>query len=72
VIVYHGKDLERAVRGGGLYVAFGPVDPGEEETKGPEIGNIVREELERVGFHVDWEGTFAKRMHVPKLLWQRP
>ncbi|MDV3351843.1 hypothetical protein D0962_08975 [Leptolyngbyaceae cyanobacterium CCMR0082] len=68
---YHGQDLERAVYGGGLYFAFGPVDPTEEETKGPEIGNVIREELERVGLKVDWDGTFAKRLGVPKLEWQR-
>jgi hypothetical protein len=68
---YHGQDLERAVRGGGLYFAFGPVDPKEEETTGVEIGNMVREELERVGFAVEWDGTFANRIRVPRILWQR-
>ncbi|MDJ0938627.1 MAG: hypothetical protein QNJ00_02555 [Woeseiaceae bacterium] len=68
---YHGQDLERAVGGGGLYLAFGPVDPEDEETKGPEVGNIIKEELQRVGFAVDWDGTFAKRIAVPALNWQR-
>jgi hypothetical protein len=68
---YHGQDLERAVQGSGLFFAFGPVDPKEEETKGPEIGRIVREELERVGLKVDWDGTFAKRMSIPNLVWRR-
>jgi hypothetical protein len=68
---YHEQDLEHALHGDGLFFAFGPVDPKAEETKGPEIGNIVREELERVGFTVDWDGTFAKRLSVPKFVWQR-
>lgn len=68
---YHGQDLERAVRGGGLYLAFGPTDPAAEDTQGPQVGTIVREELERVGLKVDWDGTFAKRMHVPHLIWQK-
>jgi len=68
---YHEQDMERAVLGGGLYFAFGPVDAREEATKGLEVGKIIREELERVGLQVDWDGTFANRMSVPRLLWQR-
>jgi hypothetical protein len=68
---YHGQDLERAVRGGGLFLAFGPTDPSFEETQGPLIGEIVREELERVGLTVEWDGTFANRMHLPCFDWQK-
>jgi hypothetical protein len=68
---YHGQDVERAVRGSGLYFAFGPVDPNEEEAMGPQVGKIIREELERTGLKVDWDGTFAKRMSVPNFVWQR-
>ena len=68
---YHGQDLERAVRGEGLMIAFGPVDPKDEETKGAEVGNIIREELERAGFKVDWNGKFDRRLNIPDLVWQR-
>lgn len=68
---YHGQDLERAVRGGGLFFAFGPTDSASEETEGVRIGNLVREELERAGLKVDWDGTFAKRMSVPNIVWQK-
>lgn len=68
---YHGQDVERAVRGGGLYFAFGPVDPNEEQKEGEKVGTIVREELERTGLQVDWDGTFANRMRIPSFLWQR-
>ena len=68
---YHGQDLERAVAGGGLLLAFGPVDPKQEGTQGPEIGRIVREELERAGLKVQWDGTFSQRIFVPDLAWQR-
>jgi hypothetical protein len=68
---YHGQDLEHAVRGEGLLLSFGPIDPEDEETKGPEIGRIIREELEARGFEVAWNGTFSQRIHVPKLNWQR-
>lgn len=68
---YHGQDLERAINGGGLYFAFGPVDPADEQTVGVDVGNIVREELEHAGLAVDWDGTFEKRLRVPKLNWQK-
>jgi hypothetical protein len=68
---YHGQDLERAVAGGGLWLSFGPVDPDDEETVGPRVGALVREELERAGLEVAWDGSFSKRIHVPKVVWQR-
>lgn len=68
---YHEQDLERAVVGGGLHFGFGPIDPKDEQTIGREVGNIVREELEKAGLKVDWDGTFDKRLSVPELVWQR-
>jgi hypothetical protein len=68
---YHGQDLERAIRGGGLYLAFGPFDSKAEETQGPVIGRLISEELERVGLSVVWDGTFQQRIHIPKIIWQR-
>lgn len=68
---YHGQDLSRAVDGGGLYLAFGPTDPAAEEKQGPMVGNIVREELERTGLKVNWDGTFANRMLIPGIVWQK-
>jgi hypothetical protein len=68
---YHGQDLERAVRGGGLYLAFGPTDPTDEQARGLLVGNVVRDELTRVGLAIEWDGTFATRMHLPDYVWQR-
>jgi hypothetical protein len=68
---FHGQDLRRAVRGGGLYLAFGPVDPKDEATKGREVGRIVQEELARAGLTVAWDGTFAQRIHLPHFVWRR-
>jgi hypothetical protein len=31
------KSMCMAISGGGLYFSFGPVDPAEEQTKGPEV-----------------------------------
>jgi hypothetical protein len=68
---YHGQDLERAVRGKGLLVSFGPVNPEEEETKGSEVGRAIQTELEKAGFKVIWKGTFADRISIPNLVWQK-
>ena len=44
---YHEQDLERALEGDGLYIAFGAL----EKADGADlaIGQVVRDELERVG-----------------------
>ena len=64
---YHNQDLERAVKGQGLYVAFGPIDPEKEETAGPQVGKLVVQELERRGFKVKWNGKFNERIFIEKL-----
>jgi Domain of unknown function (DUF6891) len=68
---YHSQDVEHAVQGEGLYLAFGPARAKEEETKGSEIGRVVRDELERAGLKVEWDGTFNTRMYVPQFVWQK-
>ncbi len=68
---YHRQDLERAVNGKGLYLAFGPIDPKLEETEGVRIGQRVVEELAAKGFTVQWKGTFDDRLYLPKLDWKR-
>ncbi len=68
---YHGQDLERAVHGGGLYLAFGPMDANNEETGGPRIGAMIVEEFSRVGLEVQWNGTFRQRICLPAIDWKR-
>ena len=68
---YHGQDLERAAAGGPLYLAFGPSRASEERTVGVEIGEMIREELERAGLTVEWDGTFNARICLPDLNWQK-
>lgn len=67
---YHGQDLERAVTGSGLYLAFGPIDPKQEQSAGPTIGRLIVEELERAGLRTEWDGTFNQRIAIPALTWQ--
>lgn len=66
---YHGQDLERAVDGGGLMIAFDHVDGDVAGKLG--IGIALKEELERVGFKLDWDGTEDKRINIPNIDWKR-
>ena len=68
---YHGQDLARAVDGGGLFLAFGPIDARTENTEGPRIGRLVTEELQRAGLQVQWDGTFNQRIHITAFDWKR-
>ncbi|MES2612823.1 MAG: hypothetical protein V4679_21395 [Pseudomonadota bacterium] len=68
---YHGQDLARAVHGGGLFLAFGPMDADTEETEGPRIGALIASELQRAGLPVQWNGTFNQRICIPGIDWKR-
>jgi uncharacterized protein DUF6891 len=68
---YHWQDLDRAVHGAGLYLAFGPLDAKKEETEGPRIGAVIVEELARAGFAASWNGTFDQRIFIPAIDWKR-
>jgi Domain of unknown function (DUF6891) len=59
------------VHGGGLYLAFGPMDANNEETGGPRIGAMIVEEFSRVGLEVQWNGTFRQRICLPAIDWKR-
>jgi hypothetical protein len=68
---YHGQDLARAIDGGGLYLAFGPIDSRKEETEGPAVGSLIVEELKRAGLEVDWNGSFEQRIRIRNIDWKR-
>ena len=68
---YFGQDYERVVKDGVLLISFGPIDPKKEKTQGAKVGTIAREEIERVGFKVEWDGTFASRLSISGFVWQR-
>lgn len=68
---YHGQDTERAVEGGGLFLAFGPADADQEETEGPAVGRLVIAALTAEGLQPRWDGTFGQRIFIPNFTWQR-
>ncbi len=66
---YHGQDLERAVKGEGLKLAFGSLD--DDKAHKLEVGQRVREILEGGGFTVQWNGDAETRLNLPGLDWKR-
>lgn len=68
---YHRQDTERAVEGGGLFLAFGPADSRLEESEGPVIGRLIVTTLTAAGLQPQWDGTFAERIFLPEFIWQK-
>ena len=65
---YHGQDLERAVSGGGLMLAYDHVNGDVPEKI--EVAQAMQQELEKVGFTVEWDGTTNQRINIPKFDWK--
>lgn len=66
---YHGQDLERAVNGGGLMLAFGDLDSDAKQKIA--IGQFVKQALEDQGFVIEWNGDPESRLNIPNLDWKR-
>jgi len=66
---FHGQDIERAIEGHGLSVAFGDLN----DVKGTIIGvgRTVKHALEEAGFDVEWDDTADTRLNISKINWQR-
>lgn len=67
---YHLQDMEGAMEGdGGLWLAFGSFPPSRKGAIA--VGQLVREEFQRAGFPVEWDGTAESRVLVKEFRWQR-
>lgn len=66
---YHGQDLERAVNGEGLRLAFGSMTG--DEAKNIQIGNLIKSIVQEHGFSVEWNGLSTARLNLFPLNWQR-
>lgn len=66
---YHFQDVEQALAGGGLYLAFGVFR--EDKAAAAEVGRLVRGVLESHGFRVDWDGNTDTRPLVSEFDWKR-
>lgn len=66
---YHGQDVERAIDGHGLSIAFG--DLGDRDEPGLAVGRTVVEALSAAGFEVVWNGSIETRPDLPGIDWKR-
>jgi hypothetical protein len=65
---YHGQDLERAVSGGGLTIAYDHVN-GDVPDK-IKVALSIKTELEQAGFVLKWNGTTDQRIDIPEFDWK--
>jgi hypothetical protein len=67
---YHAQDIDDALNGDGLMVAFGSLvsDDHEDDIR---IGRRVCAALEQEGLQTDWNGTADSRIALPAMRWQR-
>jgi hypothetical protein len=66
---YHRQDVERAIAGGGLWIAFDHVD-GDVPDK-LRVGRLVGSALEKAGLRPVWEGDPEQRIALPGFDWKR-
>lgn len=65
---YHQQDVERAIEGHGLLIAFGDIDG--DPVKGVEIGRRVARAIEQSGLQPSWDGSIDRCIGVD-LRWQK-
>jgi hypothetical protein len=61
-VFYHWQDLERAVKGHGLYLTHGAADG--EAASAINVGKTVASALELEGLKVEWDGSAENRILV--------
>ena len=66
---YHGQDLERAVAGDGIMLAFGDMQDTDEGKAA--IAALIISTLQHHGFASEWNGSVQTRINVPHIHWQR-
>ena len=67
---FHSQDIDRALDGEGLMLAFGHLDSDDANDTIP-VGRLISEALQQEGWQVDWNGSAEQRIGVPGLRWQR-
>jgi hypothetical protein len=75
---YHGycfyvsQDIDRALDGEGLLLAFGHLDRSEaKDADHTAVGQTLCEALRHEGLAVEWNGSTKRRINLPSLRWQR-
>jgi hypothetical protein len=65
---YHQQDVERAIAGHYLLLAFGDIDG--DRVKGEEIGRRIAAAIEQSGLRLSWDGTIDRCIGID-LRWQK-
>lgn len=66
---YHFQDVERAIDGHDLMVAFGEI--AGDRVKGVEIGRRIVAELNKAGLRTSWDGNIDQRINIDGFRWQK-
>jgi hypothetical protein len=66
---YHGQDLERAIAGHGLLLAFGDLE--QSEAQSIAIARSIIEALTKERFTTKWDGTTKQRIDIRNIDWKR-
>lgn len=67
---YHGQDLERAVRGEGLYITFQKLN-NVSDAVSREVAQKIVDVLQKHDLKVDWNGKATTRIFLPDFKWER-
>ncbi len=67
---YHRQDMDHALQGDGLLLAFGHLDSDNPKDAVP-VGQMICDALRQEGLEVTWDGTHKRRIELPGLRWQR-
>ncbi len=67
---YNGQDLERAVRGEGLHIAFQKID-NESDVVSKEVAHKIVSVLQKHNLDVEWNGKASSRIFLPHFKWEQ-
>jgi|GEM_PF-1910512 len=71
-VFFHRQDVERAVDGAGLMLAFGAFADGPaHEAESLRLAREVCEVLAQHEVATEWDGTLGKRISIPPFAWQK-
>ncbi|NPC70099.1 hypothetical protein HPP05_10125 [Corallococcus exiguus] len=69
---FHGQDIDYALKGGALCIAFGSLAEAEDAEKDVAVGQAVANALQKHGFAPEWNGSETTRITLlPAFTWRR-
>ncbi|AFE06417.1 hypothetical protein COCOR_05505 [Corallococcus coralloides DSM 2259] len=69
---FHGQDIDSALKGGALHIAFGSLDEEDVPEKDATVGQAVVNTLRKYDFAPKWNGSETTRIELlPAFTWRR-